>query len=76
MRTPYPAFHKEWNCFDITNNFFHIIFLPLNMDKEEKKLILELICNEQIHMIIKDHIKHESDKYKKLEELKVKIKDL
>lgn len=50
--------------------------LFVNMDKEEKKLILELICNEQIHMIIKDHTRHESDKYKKLEELKVKIKDL
>ena len=46
------------------------------MNKEEKKLLLELICNEQIHMIIKDHSKYESDKYKKLEELKVKIKDL
>ena len=44
--------------------------------KEEKKLLLELICNEQIHMIIKDHTRYESDKYMKLEELKVKIKDL
>ena len=45
------------------------------MDKEAKKILIELICNEQTHMIIKDHIKYESDKYKKLEELKVKIKD-
>mgnify|MGYP003555553837 CR=1 FL=1 len=45
------------------------------LNKEEKKLLLELICNEQVHMIIKDHTKYESDKYKKLEELKVKIKD-
>lgn len=45
------------------------------MSKEEKKLLLELIANEQIHMIIKDHTKYESDKYKKLEALKVKIKD-
>lgn len=44
------------------------------LNKEEKKLIMELICNEQIHMIIKDHKKYESDKYKRLEELKVKIK--
>lgn len=50
--------------------------LFVNMDKEEKKLILELICNEQIHMIIKDHTKYESEKYKKLEKMKVKIKDL
>ena len=27
-------------------------------------------------MIIKDHTKYESEKYKKLEELKVKIKDM
>ncbi len=40
---------------------------------KEKKLLLELISNEQIHMIIKDCDKYESDKYKKLEELKVKI---
>ena len=50
--------------------------LFVNMDKEEKKLILELICNEQIHMIIKNHTRYDSDKYKKLEELKIKIKDL
>lgn len=45
-------------------------------DKEEKKVLLELICNEQVHMIIKDHTRYESEKYVKLEELKVKIKDL
>ena len=37
---------------------------------------MELICNEQIHMIIKNHTRYDSDKYKKLEELKIKIKDL
>ena len=46
------------------------------MNKEDKKLIIKLICNEQTHMIIKDHTKYESNKYKKIEELKVKIKDL
>ena len=46
------------------------------INKEEKKILLELICNEQIHMIIKDHTKYESEKYKILEELKVKIKDM
>lgn len=45
------------------------------LNKEEKKLLIELICNEQTPMIIKDHTKYESDKYKLLEELKVKIKD-
>ena len=48
----------------------------IKMTENEKKLLVELICNEQIHMIIKDHNKYDSDKYKKLEELKVKIKDL
>lgn len=43
---------------------------------EEKKMILELIGNEQIHMIIKDKEKYTSDKYKKLEELKIKVKDI
>ena len=50
--------------------------LSLMFDKEEKKVLLELICNEQVHMIIKDHTKYNSDKYQKLEELKVKIKDI
>lgn len=44
--------------------------------KEEKKILLELICNEQVHMIIKDNTRYSSDKYKNLEELKVKIKDM
>ena len=46
------------------------------MNKEDKKVLIELICNEQTHMIIKDNTKYESEKYKKLEELKVKIKDM
>lgn len=48
----------------------------IKMCREEKKMLIELICNEQTHIIIKDHTKYESDKYKKLEELKVKIKDI
>ena len=47
----------------------------MKLNKEEKKMLIELICNEQTHMIVKDHIKYDSDKYKKLEELKIKIKD-
>lgn len=46
------------------------------LSKEEKKLLLELIGNEQIHMIIKDNTKYECNKYKMLEMLKVKIKDM
>ena len=48
----------------------------MTLNKEEKKVLIELICNEQTHMIIKDHHKYDSDKYKKLEQLKVKIKDM
>lgn len=44
--------------------------------KEERKILIKLICNEQTHMIVKDHTKYDSDKYKSLEALKVKIKDM
>lgn len=44
--------------------------------KEEKEIIIKLICNEQTHMIVKDSMKYKSDKYKKLEKLKIKVKDL
>ena len=46
------------------------------LTKQNRKLLIELICNEQTHMIVKDHTKYESDRYKELEALKVKIKDM
>ena len=46
------------------------------LDKKEKKVIIELICNEQTHMIVNDHTRFDSNKYKELEELKAKIKNL
>lgn len=46
------------------------------MTENEKKLLVELICNEQTHMIIKDHTSYDTDKYKELEALKIKIKDM
>ena len=57
------------------NPFIYDVKNKINLTKEEKKMLIELICNEQTHMIVKDHTKYESDKYKKLEKLKVKIKD-
>ena len=48
----------------------------VNITKEEKKILMELVSNEQIHMIIKDPNKYKSKKYAALEALKVKIKDL
>lgn len=46
------------------------------MEARDKKLILELICERQINMIIKDHTSYDSDEYKYLEALKVRIKDM
>ena len=46
------------------------------LSKDEKKTLIELICNEQTHMIIKDSQKYESPKYKNLEKMKIKIKDM
>ena len=42
----------------------------------ERKMLLELIGNEQIHMLIKDEKKYDSDKYRRLEELKIKVNTL
>lgn len=48
----------------------------MGFSDSERKLLLELIGNEQIHMLIKDEKKYDSDKYKKLEELKIKVNSL
>lgn len=42
----------------------------------DRKLLLDLICNEQVHMLVKNHNAYESEKYKRLERLKVLVKDL
>lgn len=46
------------------------------MNEKDKKLIIELICEKQTRMIVKDHTKYASEKYKHLEQLKVLIKDM
>ena len=46
----------------------------LSLSKHEKKMLIELISNEQIHMIIKDHTRYDSDKKKELERKKIKNK--
>lgn len=48
----------------------------MTFNKDEKKILIELICNEQTNMIIDDHQQYEADRYKLLETLKIKIKDL
>ena len=48
----------------------------IKITENEKKLLVELICNEQTHMIVKDHTSYDTDEYKELEVLKVKVKDM
>lgn len=59
------SFMTKANCY--TSN---------KLTSDDRKLLIELICNEQTNMIVKDHTEYDSEKYKKLEELKVKIKDM
>ena len=44
-------------------------------NKKERETLIELICNEQTHMIIKHPESYDTPKYQILEELKVKVKD-
>ena len=46
------------------------------LNKEERRLLIELICDKQTKMIVKDYNSYDSDKYKRLEVLKIKIKDM
>ena len=52
------------------------LVILMKFNKEEKKLLIEAICNEQTKMIIHDHHLYDSPRYIKLESLKVKIKDM
>lgn len=47
--------------------------IQIILTKNEQKLLLELIGNEQIHMLKKNKQFYNSEKYKQLEELKVKV---
>ena len=47
----------------------------MKLSKKEKLLLVDLISNEQIHMIRKHPEDYKSEKYKQLEKLKIKIKD-
>lgn len=44
--------------------------------KDEKSLLINMICHRQTSMIVKDPTSYESDEYKNLESLKVKIKNM
>ena len=43
---------------------------------DEKTLLINMICHRQTSMIIKNPTNYESDEYKNLEALKVKIKNM
>jgi hypothetical protein len=43
---------------------------------DEKKLLIEAICDKQIRKIVKDPDAYNSQKYTELEALKIKIKDM
>ena len=46
------------------------------LTNEELRVVIELICKEQIDMIVKDHSSYDSEDYQFLEKLKVKVKDM
>lgn len=48
----------------------------MSLSKDERKMLIVLICDKQTNMIVKNHMKYESKEYKELERLKVKIKDM
>lgn len=46
------------------------------ISEHDKNILLNLICNEQTHMLMKKDKYYESSAYRDLEELKVKVKNL
>ena len=48
----------------------------LLLEKEEKQLLLELICDKQIQMIMKNPTTYTSSDYRRLESLKITVKEL
>lgn len=42
----------------------------------DKKVLLDLICNEQVHLLLKDNTVYESERYMRLERLKILVKDM
>lgn len=43
---------------------------------DERRILIELICDRQTKMLVDDCMKYESDEYKELEKLKIMIKDM
>ncbi len=50
--------------------------MDIDITTEDKKILLDLICAEQVQMLIQNHNDYTSEKYVTLEKLKIKIKDM
>lgn len=46
------------------------------LTNEERRIIIELICDKQTKMIVENCMKYESSEYKELENLKITIKNM
>lgn len=47
----------------------------MKLTREEREVLINLICKKQTKLISKDRLAYESKKYIGLEKLKIKIKD-
>lgn len=52
------------------------ILLDTFFTKDQKKVTIDLICEKQTKMIIENRNNYDSDEYKELETIKVKIKNM
>jgi|GEM_PF-4991680 len=46
------------------------------MSEQDKRILINLICDRQTEMIVNDNAAYTSDYYQRLENLKAEIKDL
>lgn len=66
-------------CFDgiyIKKDDMKRILLDKFFTKDQKKVAIDLICEKQTKMIIENKDNYDSDEYKELETIKVKIKNM
>ena len=45
------------------------------LKEQDKRIMIELVCNEQTKMIMSDCTSYTSDKYRDLEKVKIKLKE-
>ena len=66
-------------CFDgiyIKKDDMKRILLDKFFTKDQKKVAIDFICKKQTKMIIENKDNYDSDEYKELETIKVKIKNM